>query len=331
MIKRMIACVLLAGLVLSGAAAAQMEAFPVDRVRPSPEKNLIRDARLSTTSYGFLKLTNNARSAGMGDAFSSVGNDLSAVFYNPAGITQMETDRELQVSYTKWFVDSSLGTFALAMKTRFATFAVNAVYFQTQEFEERTSFNPAGTGRMVRGSDVALGFTLAKQLTDKLSFGFQFRWVQEDLDLMSYSTVDVNFGTVFYTGYKSTRLSMSLRNLGADKEVIAQKARVPTVFNLAAAMEVYGNLGDPLSIPVSAEQAFYTDYVARYYFGAEAWINNMIALRAGWKTRHDSEDWSIGSGIKQKLGNQVVKADISYSHAEAFEEYPLRLTVGLGF
>ncbi len=331
MIKRMIACCVLAGLVLSGAAEAQLEDFPVDRERPSPEKNLIRDARLSTTSFGFLKLTNNARSAGMGDAFSAVGNDLSAVFYNPAGITQIETERELQVSYTKWIVDSSLGTFALAMKTGFATFAVSAVYFQTEEFEERTSFNPGGTGRMVRASDVALGFTLAKQLTDKLSFGFQVRFIQEDLDLMSYSTVDVNFGTVFYTGYKSTRLSMSLRNLGADKEVIAQKARVPTIFNLAAAMEVYGNLGDPVSVTVSAEQVFYTDYVARHYFGAEAWINNTIALRAGWKMRHDSEDWNIGAGLKQKLGAQVVKVDISYSHAEAFDEYPMRLTVGLGF
>ena len=331
--KHLIACCLAAGLLaLSGAAFAQdLEPFPVDRVRPTPEGDLITNARLTTTSYGFLKLTNHPRSAALGDAYSAVGNDLSAVFYNPAGITQMETDREVVAGYSSWIAGSNLSTFALGMKSRFATVAVSAVYFGTEEFLERTSFNPTGTGRMVKGTDMALGLTIAKQLTDKLSFGFQFRWIQEDLDLMKYSTVDVNFGTIFYTGYRSTRLSMTLRNLGADKEVIAQKARVPTVFNLAGAMEVFGNLGDPVSVTVSFEQMFYTDYAARYYFGAEAWISNMLAIRAGYKTRHDSESWTIGAGYKGKLGNQVVKLDASYSNAAAFEEHPLRLSLGFGF
>ena len=177
--KHIIACCLIAGvLALSGAASAQLEPFPVDRVRPTPEKDLITTARMTTTSYGFLKLTNHPRSAALGDAYSAVGNDLSAVFYNPAGITQMETDREVVAGYSSWIVNSSLGTFALGMKSRFATVAVSAVYFGTEEFLERTSFNPTGTGRMVKGTDMALGFTIAKQLTDKLSFGFQFRWIQ---------------------------------------------------------------------------------------------------------------------------------------------------------
>jgi hypothetical protein len=305
--------------------------FPVDRERETPETDLITNARLSTTSFGFLKLTTNARSAAMGDAYSAVGNDISSIFYNPAGITQMETERAVQVSYAQWLVGSSLGTAAFAVKTPVAAFGVSAVYFQTEEFEETTSSNPQGTGRMVRGTDMAVGVTVSKQLTDKLSFGGQLRYIKEDLDLIDFNTVDVNFGTLFFTGYKSTRLAMTLRNLGADKEVVAQKARVPTVFYIAGAAEVYGNLGDPLSITASVEQAFYTDYAARYYFGAEAWMNNMLALRAGWKTRHDSESWSVGAGLKYEINGQIVNVDASYSNAEAFSENPFRLSVGYGF
>jgi len=333
MIKHVITCCLVVGLLaLSGAAAqAQIEEFPVNRIRPPIEEDLVSTARLTTTSFGFVKLTSHPRSAAMGDAFSAVGNDLSSVFYNPAGITQMETDVEVQASYSQWIVDSSIGTFALGMKTGFATFAVNAIYFQTQEIEERTSYNPTGTGRKVRGKDMAVGLTIAKQLTDKLSFGFQGRWLQEDMDVETWSTVDVNFGTVFFTGYRSTRLSMTLRNLGNEKEVVAQKARTPTTFNLSAAAEVYGNLGDPVSVTVSVEQAFYTDYQACYFFGGEAWINNMIALRAGYKTRRTAEDWSIGAGLKQKLGNQMVKVDASYSNSPEFGDGLLRLSAGIGF
>lgn len=332
MLKKLFACALTAGFLGMGVASAQdLGPFPVDRVRESPETDLITNARLTTTSFGFVKLTTNARAVAMGDAYSAVGNDISAIFYNPAGITQLETERAVTAGYSKWIVGSSLGTFAFAVKTNVATFGVSAIYFQTEEFEERTSQNPAGTGRMVRGSDIAVGFTVAKQLTDKLSFGGQIRYIKEDLDLIDFSTVDVNFGTVFFTGYRSTRLAMSLRNLGSDKEVVAQKARIPTVFYISGAGEIYGNLGDPLSITASVEQAFFTDYAARYYFGAEAWINNMLALRAGYKTRHDSESWSIGAGLRHSIGGQNMSVDVAFSRASEFNENPVRLTVGYGF
>jgi len=267
----------------------------------------------------------------MRDAYSAVGNDLASIFYNPAGITQMETERAVLGGYSKWIVGSNLGTFAFGVKTSVATFGVSAIYFSTDQFEERTSQNPAGTGRMVSANDIAVGFTVAKQLTDKLSFGAQVRYIKEDLDLVDFSTVDINFGTVFFTGYRSTRLAMSLRNLGSDKEVVAQIARIPTVFYISGAGEVYGNLGDPFSLTASVEQAFFTDFAARYYLGGEAWFNNTLALRAGYKTRHDSESWSVGAGLKQSIGGQNLSVDIAFSEAKEFSENPIRLTVGYGF
>ncbi len=309
---------------------ASLGPFPVDRERVPPETDLIRYARVSTTSYGFLKLTGNARSAAMGDAYSSVGNDLSAVFYNPAGATQIER-YALTASYLKWIVGSSMGTFAIGAKTNMATFAVNFAYFTTDEFEETTSSQPGGTGRMATAGNMAAGLTVAKQVTDKLSVGGNLRWIQEDLDLQSYSAVDMDFGTLFYTGFYSTRLGMSFRNLGNDKDVIGQKARFPMVFNLSGAAEVYGNLGDPLSLTLAVEQMFFTDGVNHYHFGAEAWVQSMLALRAGYKTGYDSESWSVGAGLRQKLGDQSVGVDVSYSKAEALDEYPIRVSVGIGF
>jgi len=332
MFKKLFACALTAGLLGTGVANAQdLGPFPVSRVRESPESDLITNARLTTTSFGFVKLTTNARAVAMGDAYSAVGNDLSSIFYNPAGITQMETERAVLGGYSKWIVGSNLGTFAFGVKTSVATFGVSAIYFSTDQFEERTSQNPAGTGRMVSANDIAVGFTVAKQLTDKLSFGAQVRYIKEDLDLVDFSTVDINFGTVFFTGYRSTRLAMSLRNLGSDKEVVAQIARIPTVFYISGAGEVYGNLGDPFSLTASVEQAFFTDFAARYYLGGEAWFNNTLALRAGYKTRHDSESWSVGAGLKQSIGGQNLSVDIAFSEAKEFSENPIRLTVGYGF
>jgi len=338
MLKKVILLGLLLALALPLALEAQevrptlteLGPFPVSRIRNPPEAELAKFARITTTSYGFLKLTGNARSAGMGDAYSAVGNDLASVFYNAAGITQIER-YAVTASYMKWIVGSKMGTFALGAKTNMATFAVNFAYFNTDEFEETTSSQPGGTGRMVTLGDMAAGITIAKQVTDKLSVGGNLRWVQEDLDLQSYSSIDLDFGTLFYTGYRSTRLGMALRNLGGDKDVIGQKARFPMVFNLSGAAEVYGNLGDPFSMTVAVEQMFFTDGLNRYHFGVEAWVQNMVALRGGFKTGYDSESWTLGAGLKQTLSEQTVMVDFSYSKAEAFDEYPIRLSVGLAF
>ena len=94
---------------------------------------------------------------------------------------------------------------------------------------------------------------------------------------------------------------------------------------------VYGNLGDPFSLTVSAEQAFFTDYAARYYVGGEAWINNMLALRAGYKSGHTNEAWSVGAGLRADVSGQQIKVDVSLSTADDFEENPIRLTIGYGF
>jgi hypothetical protein len=55
------------------------------------------------------------------------------------------------------------------------------------------------------------------------------------------------------------------------------------------------------------------------------------AIRAGWKTGYDAEKWSLGAGLKQKIGQQGVAVDFSYSKAEATDEYPIRLSLGLTF
>lgn len=338
MIKRILFIGVLAGLMLPINAFAQdrptnaqLGAFPENKGRVIDDlQDLGKYARITTTSYSFLKIKADARSAAMGDAYAAVGNDLSALFVNPAGITHINR-YEISSSYLDWVVGSQMGTFAIGAKTGLATVALNFAYFATEEFEETSSSQPGGTGRMVRGSDTAAGITLAKQMTDKLSVGANVRWVNEDLFLTSYSSIDFDFGTLFYTGFRSSRLGVSMRNLGSEKTVIGQKARLPVAFNMSGAAEVYGYIGDPLSVTLAVEQVYYTDSETKYHFGAEAWIQNMLALRAGYKSGYDNESWSIGAGFRYKVREESLKLDLSYSNANELQHNPLRISLGIGF
>ena len=50
-------------------------------------------SRIGLTGFGFLKISQGARSAGMGDAYTAISNDINAAFKNPAGLDPYETDR----------------------------------------------------------------------------------------------------------------------------------------------------------------------------------------------------------------------------------------------
>ena len=55
--------------------------------------------RTGMAAAQFLKIGVGARAAGMGESFVAVSNDASALYWNPAGITQ-STGNEIIVSHT---------------------------------------------------------------------------------------------------------------------------------------------------------------------------------------------------------------------------------------
>ena len=69
--------------------------------------------RVGKSGFSFLKISPSARAAGMGDAFTAIANDVTAIFYNPAGLTQL-TGTDFSFGYTNWLVGSKLFSGAIA-------------------------------------------------------------------------------------------------------------------------------------------------------------------------------------------------------------------------
>ena len=102
---------------------------------------------------------------------------------------------------------------------------------------------------------------------------------------------------------------------------------MPLVFHTGIAMEVFGNLGDPVSLTGSFEGAFFTDREQRWNLGGELWIQNLVALRGGYKFKYDAETWSVGGGLKGTFGGRSIALDVSYSNFGDLFDAPLRLNL----
>ena len=256
---------------------------------------------------------------------------MDAIYWNPAGIAAI---RRLGYSfgYTQWFADCTFYSGAVAYNVGWASVVgISVVSFQPMEMEETTTMQPAGTGKMLDAADIAIGFVYARQLTDKLSVGGTVRYVQSTLATEKLKTVAMNVGTLLHTGFKSFRIGMSMKNFGNEQRIVSENSEMPTVFNVGGSMEVYGELGDPVSLTGAFEGAYFTDRCQRWNLGGELWLRNLLALRAGYKFQYDAESWSVGAGLKGAFSGHTFHVDVSYTDFGDLLEAPLRLTFSGSF
>ncbi len=272
--------------------------------------------KVNASGMQFLKIGTSARAAGMGDAFTAVGNDINAIFFNGSGLTHIKK-LGYSVNYTKWLNNTNLYSVAAAWNTgssRGEVIGFSAVVFKPEDMEERTILQPDGTGQMIRYGDTAIGVLYAVKFTDKFSFSAKVNYVQEKMYTTTTSTVVFDLGSFFYTGFKSLRVAMSFRNFGPDKAADAYRYFMPLYYNMAIAGEVYGEKGKPFYITLDAESAFAVDYEQRYLVGAEAWVHDQLALRVGYKQNFDLEAFTMGVGVKQTFkGDKGVTLDVAYA------------------
>ena len=293
--------------------------------------------KVNISGMQFLKIGQGARAVGMGDAFTAVADDIGAMFWNGAGLTHIERVA-YQFNYTNWLLDTQIYSVAAAWNTRSERGEVIGIWVASHAPKgsaETTIFQPNGTGSDVNVSQLQVGVLYAIKFTDKFSFSTKFNYVQESLFNQKSKGFTVDVGSFFYTGFRSLRIAMAFKNFGPD-----QKSRdavfsylMPLTYNIGIAAEVYGEKGDPAYLTLSTESVFPVDFQQRWHTGAELWLQNAIALRAGWKWNYDLEGIAVGAGFKQEVGGNAITADVAVSilqknNGTKMFDHPIRVSVG---
>ncbi len=309
-----------------GLAAMTIVALLLPRVADAGQR------RLGRMVLHILKTDHGARMSGMGGSFVAIADDIDAIHVNPAGLTHVER-MEYTFSYTRWLANSNFFSGAVAYKSGFGILGVSVVSFSPEQMEERTIFQPQGTGRMLDAGNVSIGVAYARKITDRLSFGLVGRWTQDTLDQDRVSAVDISMGTFFYTGFRNLRIAMAFKDLGKDVEVFEEvNYSLPTTFSFAVAMEAFGQKGDPAVLTATAENYFATDFAEpQARIGGELWLQNIVAVRAGYRFKQPAQSYTLGFGLKlQPVEGKEVRADFSYTQFDYFDA-PLRFSLSGSF
>ena len=298
-------------------------------------------SKVGTTAATFLEIGVGARAVAMGNAFVGTADDISAIYWNPAGLARLKSS-EATFMHINWFVDTKFDHTALALNLgRSGVLAFNFTSLTIADEPVRTVLEPEGTGELFNGGSMALGIGYAFNITDNFSIGFGTKYINEHIWHSNASGFAVDIGTLFTTSLNGMRIGMSISNFGTKMQMVGRDAAVlvdpdplkdgnnsqipakydtekwdlPLLFRVGIAMEVFETNRNRMTIGIDATHPNNnTEYLN---LGTEYAFNEMLFLRAGYANafiRDGETDLTFGGGVKYHISGTIAfKADYSYS------------------
>jgi hypothetical protein len=293
-------------------------------------------SRVGTAGALFLKVGMNVRSVGMGEASSALLGDASSVFSNPAGLAWLDK-KQMLVSDAEWLADIRFlgGVYAFPYGANGAA-AVSAVcvdYGEIPMVREQEADVVSGT---FSPRDIALGVSYARKWTDRLTVGGTFKYLDEVIADYHSRGVAFDFGTLYFTGFRSLRLAMSTTNFGPDMKfdgsytdryyigtAYVEQAKFFGGYDLPLSFRVglaYDFEMSPTSMLTTAVDATHpNDYSERVHFGAEYSWDRTVFLRCGYITNAEEMDFSAGCGFNLKTSLGCASIDYAYTNFGVFK------------
>ena len=236
-----------------------------------------------TTTANFLKIGIGARATAMGEAFTALANDGTSLYWNPAGLIQIK-ERELSATYNLSFQEIRQGYLGFTYPSFKGIVGLGANYVDMGEIEGRDEEgNPTEN---FRASDVHLFLGYAVRFK-KIALGLTAGWLQDTIKDDTKSAFLGNIGLI-YPLSKQLTLGAVVQNLGT------QLGNDPLPLTLKM-----GIAWSRETLTLAADVAKPQDNDVYWCLGAEWWMRDKVALRAGYNTKQDiGPGWSAGLGFK---------------------------------
>lgn len=253
------------------------------------------------TGAQFLKIGVGARACALSESFAGVADDPSAIYWNPAGITQLSRI-ELLGMHNFWLLDMSYQYLAVVVPTRLGSFGAALAYSSSGNIPKYENFQKLGE---YTAYDVAGTIAYAKKL-GFLSLGLGFKIIQQKIEEESATGFAGDIGVLYE--FNNFKIGIAVQNIGPGIKFIEVSDPLPLNYTAGSAFK-WGSLLLTADIKKSRDDDF------RLNGGAEFLIMNTLALRAGSNT---ANSFTAGAGVTyQKISvdyGLVPYKDIDTSH-----------------
>lgn len=312
-----------------------------------------QNANLGSSGAQFLQIPVGARATALGGAYAGLADDASSVFWNPAGLTSINSNAA-HFSYMRYFEMFDFNAFSIA--TYFegvGSFAASLTIFSMDEMEITTERDPDGTGQFFDAQDMALGLSYARNLTDQFAVGATIKYVYQQIWNESADGIAFDIGTQYKLDFNNFTIAMSMTNFGSDLQYDGPDLNVthdiddqlplnrltpaklatdpyplPLNFQVGIAADIF--TADFVKMRAGLDAVHPNDNSERINFGTELAFFDRLFLRGGYRYNYDDEDFTFGAGANIPLSNTFITFDYAYSLYDILPSIH-RVSVGINF
>lgn len=280
--------------------------------------------RAGLSALAFLKNDLSPRSMALGGASVAMNGDAYSLWSNPAAATQLQN---MSFSASNLMIGAGVnqswasGIFPMKNKVSSLGFFVNAL--NSGEIEERTEFQPTGTGRTLYVTNIATGISYSRKLSSLFSLGVTLKYIYENIAGFTNHAGAVDVSFLYTTDYKDLQFAVMLQNFGNNSSVNGDEVAVsfnrttglnldantlPTTFSLGLSA-VPWKAGDH-SIRTAFQLNHPTDNAENFRFGGEYSFKQIIDFRLGYKISVLGQNYpTFGFGVRARLGGHPLYID----------------------
>ncbi len=325
----------------------------------TPETEVETEKR-AQTGMKFLSTSVDARASALGSAMTAefTGSSTS-MFYNPASMAFMEGNGHASVGITEFIADINYNIASAAYRPSGGNYGVFGISVTSVDYGEFIGTIRADNeqGFVETGdyspSALAIGLGYARSFSDRFAAGAHIKYVSQDIgdgfvtsqdfasgnvlstENYSQSTIAVDFGIVYSTGFRSLVIAMSARNFSQELTYVRENFELPLTFQIGVAMNLmdFTNMNtDMHSLMLHLDAQRPRDFNEHVRFGMEYTFMNIISLRGGFEQLGLDEEQgvSLGAGLKYAVNNIRFGADYAYTDFGLFGSLN-RIAIQVGF
>lgn len=257
--------------------------------------------KIGTTSANFLKIGYGARAGAMGEAFTAVADDMASIYYNPAGLLNLNKNN-ISFMHLKWIegIDydwiSYLWNLSYNQKIGITFSYLN--YGDIQKTLEDASGNYAGSAGNYDASDKMMILTYSS-LYKEIPFGLNFKLLKQEIDLESATGFAFDIGFKYKASLLPLRYGVMIQNIGKMSKFRYEDDPLPWNIRAGIMYPLYFiNLTTAFDIIYPSDNSIYANLGLEY---ALPFQSLKIFIRSGYSTlssnNNDRKGYSVGFGV----------------------------------
>jgi hypothetical protein len=251
-----------------------------------------------TAGLAFLKIGVGARAVGMGEAFVANDGDVTALYWNPAGIAGLPGGH-VTLMHNEWFQDIRFEYLGAVLGQGSHAYGLSMSFNTVGDIERRiiASQQPLGT---FSSHDLAFALSYAASMRSSWKLGLSLKALYEKIYLDDAWGWAVDLGFLHHPSVEGLTVGGSVLTLGPGMKLRNEKFDLPTIYKLGLnySPALFHFEKGTLALALDLSQP--SDNKLRVHWGAELLLWDRIALRSGYQMGYDEKDFSTGLGVRQQ-------------------------------